>query len=298
IINAAEHRAVLDPAKRLKQEGVVVTILPVDEYGRVDQQAVEDAIRPETSLVSVMMANNEVGTLNAVEKIGTVCQRKGVLFHSDASQAIGKLPVKVSELPIDLMSFTAHKIYGPQGVGALYIRRRQPAIRLVSQIDGGGHERRLRSGTLPVPLIVGFGEACQIAVGEMEEESTRLRNLRERLRAAIMSALDGVTLNGHPDLRLPGNLHLSFAGVDGDALMANLDGLAVSSGSACTTADPEPSHVLRAMGIPEKLSLASLRFGLGRLTTTDEIDRAAQLVISAVQRLRDMKSCSVDHHST
>ncbi|MCA9110307.1 MAG: aminotransferase class V-fold PLP-dependent enzyme, partial [Planctomycetaceae bacterium] len=183
-------------------------------------------------------------------------------------------------------------------VGALYIRRRQPAIRLVSQIDGGGHERRLRSGTLPVPLIVGFGEACRIAVGEMEEESTRLRNLRERLRAVIMSALDGVTLNGHPDLRLPGNLHLSFAGVDGDALMANLDGLAVSSGSACTTADPEPSHVLRAMGILEKLSLASLRFGLGRLTTTDEIDRAAQLVISAVQRLRDMKSCSVDHHCT
>ncbi len=286
IVNAAEHRAVLDPARRLKRDGVDVTILPVDEYASVDPQAVEDAIRPETLLVSVMAANNEVGTLQRLGEIGDICRERGVLLHSDAAQAVGKVPVDLSQLPVDLMSFTAHKLYGPQGVGALFVRRRQPAIRLTCQIDGGGHERRLRSGTLPVPLIVGFGEACRVALAEMADESARLRDLRERLRFAITTALDGVTLNGHPDQRLPGNLHLSFAGLNGDALLTSLDVLAVSSGSACTTADPEPSHVLRAMCVPEGLSLASLRFGLGRSTTLDEVDRAAEIVIAAVQRLR------------
>ncbi len=285
IVNAAEHRAVLDPARRLKREGVDVTILPVDEYGRVDPQVVAEAIHPETALVSVMAANNEVGTLNPLDEIGGICREHGVLLHSDAAQAVGKVPLDLSQLPVDLMSFTAHKLYGPQGVGALFVRRRQPATRLTCQIDGGGHERRMRSGTLPVPLIVGFGEACRLAIAEMEDESARLRDLRERLRLAIASALEGVTLNGHPEKRLPGNLHLSFAGVDGDALMMNLDGLAVSSGSACTTADPEPSHVLRAMGVSEVMSLASLRFGLGRSTTADEIDRAAAVVVTAVRRL-------------
>lgn len=285
IINATEHRAVLDPAKRLKREGIDVTILPVDEYGRVDPQSVEKALRPETALVSVMAANNEVGTLNRLDQIGNTCLKQGVLLHSDASQAVGKIPVDLTQLPVDLMSFTAHKLYGPQGVGALFVRRRQPATRINCQIDGGGHERRLRSGTLPVPLIVGFGEACRLAIAEREVESARLSELRDRLHGAITTALNGVTLNGHPEDRLPGNLHLSFPGVDGDALMSNLDGLAVSSGSACTTADPEPSHVLRAMGVPESLSLASLRFGIGRFTTADEIDRAAQIVVTAVLQL-------------
>ncbi|MCA9074659.1 MAG: cysteine desulfurase [Planctomycetaceae bacterium] len=288
IINSAEHRAVLDPAKRLKREGVDVTILPADEYGLVDPQSVEEAIQPETALVSVMAANNEVGTLNPLDEIGNICREQGVLLHSDATQAVGKVPVDLSQLPVDLMSFTAHKLYGPQGVGALFVRRRQPAIRLTCQIDGGGHERRMRNGTLPVALIVGFGEACRLAVAQQEAEAARLRELKERLHFAIITELDGVTLNGHPEDRLPGNLHLSFAGVDGDALMSKLDGLAVSSGSACTTADPEPSHVLRAMGVPESLSLASLRFGLGRFTSEGEIDRAAAIVVAAVRQLRNL----------
>jgi cysteine desulfurase len=286
IVNAAEHRAVLDPAKRLGRAGCDLTVLPVDRFGRVDPACVEEALRPETVLVSVMAANNEMGTLNPVAQIAEVCAGRNVLLHCDAAQAVGHIPIDVATLPVDLLSFTAHKLYGPQGVGALYIRRREQPIRLQSQIDGGGHERRLRSGTLPVPLIVGFAEGCRLAVAGLHEEADRLRNLRDRLHALLTAELDDVMLNGHPDERLPGNLHLSFGGVDGAALLAGLNGLAVSSGSACTSADPEPSHVLRAMGVPEPLSLASLRFGIGRFTTADEIDRAAEIVIAAVQRLR------------
>lgn len=286
IVNAAEHRAVLDPAQRMQRQGCELTMLPVDQYGRVDPQAIEEAIRPDTALVSVMAANNEVGTLNPLSEIAEICRQKNVLLHCDAAQAVGRLPLDVARLPVDLMSFTAHKLYGPPGVGALYLRRREPPIRLRTQIDGGGHERRLRSGTLPVPLIVGFGEACQIAVAEMTDESARLQRLRSHLFRLICESLDDVTLNGHPDERLPGNLHLSFGGVDGEALMTGLNGLAVSSGSACTSADPEPSHVLRAMGVPEALSRASLRFGIGRFTTEVEIERAAEIVIATVRRLR------------
>ncbi|MBX3438756.1 MAG: cysteine desulfurase, partial [Planctomycetaceae bacterium] len=275
IVNAAEHRAVLDPVRRLKRGGCDVTILPVDRMGRVDPQSVADAIRPETTLVSVMAANNEVGTLNPVAAIARVCAERNVLFHCDAAQAVGHIPLSMHEVPIDLMSFTAHKLYGPQGVGALFVRRRDPSIPLRAQLDGGGHERRLRSGTLPVALIVGFGEACRIAPVEMREEAARLQRLRHLLDDLITTSLEDVMLNGCPDDRLPGNLHLSFGGVDGGALLARLDGLAVSSGSACTTANPEPSHVLRAMGVPETLSLASLRFGIGRFTTETEIERAA-----------------------
>jgi cysteine desulfurase len=227
-----------------------------------------------------------VGTLNPLAEIAEICARRNVLLHCDAAQAVGHIPVDVSIVAVDLMSFTAHKVYGPQGVGALYIQRREPPVRLQSQIDGGGHERRLRSGTLPVPLIVGFGEACRLAVSGLHEEADRLRCLRDRLHARLIGELDDVTLNGHPQERLPGNLHLSFGGIDGEALLAGLNGLAVSSGSACSSADPEPSHVLRAMGVPEPLSLASLRFGIGRFTTVDEIDRAAEIVIAAVRRLR------------
>ncbi len=306
IINAAEHRAVLDPARRLQRRGCSLTVLPVDQFGRVDPDEVEQAIGPETALVSVMAANNEVGTLNPIAAIAEVCRRKNVLLHCDAAQAVGHVPMDVATLPADLMSFTAHKLYGPPGIGALYVRRRQPPIRIRSQIDGGGHERGLRSGTLPVPLIVGFGEACRIAIDGMAEETQRLERLRRRLHERITAELDDVTLNGapfhgapfheapsngappkgNPPERLPGNLHLSFGGVDGTALLAGLNGLAVSSGSACTSADPEPSHVLRAMGVPEPLSLASLRFGIGRFTTEEQIDRAAEIVVDAVKRLR------------
>ncbi len=286
IISAAEHRAVLDPARRLQRRGSRLTILPVDKFGRVDPDDVEQAIGPETALVSLMAANNEVGTLNPLAAVAEQCLRKNVLLHCDAAQAIGHIPVDVATLPVDLMSFTAHKLYGPPGIGALYVRRRQPPIRLRSQIDGGGHERRLRSGTLPVPLIVGFGEACRIAVEGMAEESRRLRQLHIRLHERITAELGDITLNGHPTERLPGNVHLSFGGVDGAALLAGLNGLAVSSGSACTSADPEPSHVLRAMGISEPASLASLRFGIGRFTTAEQIDCAAEIVVNAVRRLR------------
>ncbi|MGD9855621.1 MAG: cysteine desulfurase family protein [Planctomycetaceae bacterium] len=286
IVNAAEHRAVLDPAQRLQRNGCDLTVLPVDRYGQVDPQAVEDALRPETAVVSVMAANNEVGTLNPLDGLAEVCARREVPLHTDAAQAVGHVPINVAAIPIDLMSFTSHKMYGPQGIGALLIRHREPPLRLRCQIDGGGHERRMRSGTLPVALIVGFGEACRIAAVELREEAARLRQLREQLHGKIAAELQDVTLNGHPQERLPGNLHLSFGGVDGDALLAGLNGLAVSSGSACTSADPEPSHVLRAMGVPEPLSLASLRFGIGRFTTCSQIDRAAEIVTHAVRRLR------------
>lgn len=286
IVNAAEHRAVLDPAKVLEREGGTLTVLPVDRTGRVDPQQVADAIRPETVLVSFMAANNEVGALNPLKEIGEICRAQKVWLHCDAAQAVGKLPLNLSELPIDLLSLSGHKLYAPQGIGALFIRRDGRRIPLRPIIDGGGHEQRLRSGTLPVPLIVGLGTACEIARQEMASESKRLTDLSERLWQRLSSSLERMTINGPWPERLPGNLNVSFEGVSGDALLTSLTEIAVSSGSACTSADPEPSHVLRAMGISEPLSLASLRFGVGRFNTPDEIDRAAEHVIEVVIRLR------------
>ncbi|MBL8793548.1 MAG: IscS subfamily cysteine desulfurase [Planctomycetia bacterium] len=283
---ATEHHAVLDPAKRLQREGFSLTVLPVDRAGRVTVEQVAAALTERTILVSIMAANNEVGTLQPVAEIGRLCKERGILFHSDAVQAVGKVPLDVQAAGIDLLSLTAHKLYGPKGVGALYVRRRNPHVRLEPLLDGGGHERGLRSGTLPVPLIVGFGVACELCRHEMAEESQRLLRLREKLRAGIMDGLKGVCLNGPAEERLPGNLNLSFAGVHGEALLIGLKDLAVSSGSACTSANPEPSYVLRAMGLSDELAHASIRFGLGRFTTEEEIDWAIRAVIREVQRLR------------
>jgi cysteine desulfurase len=283
---ASEHRAVLDTMKRLGREGWDVTIVPCDETGQVSAEAVAEAITPQTVLVSVMAANNEVGTLNPVREIGSLCHEKGVLFHTDATQAVGKVPLDVLADEIDLLSLSGHKFYGPKGIGALYVRRSRPQVRLQPQLDGGGHERGLRSGTLPVPLVVGLGAAAELAARERPEESARLLDLRERLHACIAQKVLDIRLNGHPTRRLPGNLNLSFSYVDGEALMMAMRDVAVSSGAACTSANPEPSHVLRAMGLDEEMARASLRFGLGRFTTAEEIDFAIAAVADAVERLR------------
>jgi len=288
VTSAAEHRAVLDPVRRLRRQGTNVTILPVDTEARLKPDSVANVLSEDTTLVSVMLANNEVGTLNPVGEIAVVCRGRGATVHTDAAQAVGRIPVDVVSLDVDLLSFTAHKLYGSQGVGALYVRKAEPPVRLTPQIDGGGHERRLRSGTLPVALIVGFGEACRIAASEQAEESRRMAALRDRLQQQLLAQLDDVRVNGCVTHRLAGNLNMSFGGVDGAALLANLPGLAVSSGSACSSADPEPSHVLRAMGIRDDLARASLRFGVGRFTTEDEIDRAVEIVVDAVTTLRGM----------
>ncbi|MBW3542273.1 MAG: cysteine desulfurase [Planctomycetes bacterium] len=293
VTTAAEHRSVLDPLRRLARDGFDVTVLPVDEHARVNPAQLAEALRPETALVSVILANNEVGTINDVEAIGRVCRERGVPLHVDAVQALGRIPLDLSRLPVDLASFSAHKLYGPKGVGALYVHRSaadggagRRRLRLVPLVEGGGHERGYRSGTLPVPLIVGFGEACCLAGTLLEEESQRIRALRDRLWEELSQALDGLALNGHPAERLPGNLNISVAGVDGEALMIALTRIAVSSGSACTTADPEPSHVLRAMGRSDALVRASLRFGLGRFNSPADVDAAVAEVTQVVRRLR------------
>ena len=301
VTTAIEHKAVLDPLKRLKRQGYGVTIVPVDREGRVDPKRIEEAVQSNTVLVSVMWANNEVGTIQPLAEIGELCRRRKILLHTDAAQAVGKLPIDLGANPIDLLSLSGHKFYAPQGIGALVVRSGEPRIRMEPLFDGGGHEGRLRSGTLPVALIVGLGAACEIAQAEMFEEAARLQDLAARLRQGLRSQLTDLTFNGPADelkasglpqtalvnhARLPGNVHVSFTGVDGVALLANLKQIAVSSGSACTSADPEPSHVLRAMGIPEALSLASLRFGLGRETTAAEIDLTIAHVTEVVQRLR------------
>ena len=338
VTSVAEHRAVLDPANRLRREGYGVTFAPVDAHGRVDPEAVADAIRSETALVSIMAANNEVGTLNPIVEIGRICRERGVLLHCDAAQAMGRIPVDVDAWNVDLLSLSAHKLYGPKGMGALYVCRGERRIRLEPLLDGGGHEGRLRSGTLPVPLIVGLGRACELllelvtnhdegchavtpeagrhagATGGLPAsasgitpgtggqaasgtplrtsdhtalsiESSRIATLRDRLESQVL-AIPDVTRNGHPTARLPGNLHVSIAGLDGDVLMNALTEIAVSSGAACTTAVPEPSHVLRAMGVPDRLARASLRFGLGRFTTADDVEFAAKYVAETVHRLR------------
>jgi cysteine desulfurase len=285
---ATEHKAVLDPCKRLEREGFRVTFLPVDQYGQISAEQVAGALTGQTILVSVMAANNEIGTLQPIADIGRLCKERGVLFHCDAAQAGGKLPIDVNALGVDLLSLSAHKMYGPKGVGALYVRRRDPRVRLDPLIDGGGHERGMRSGTLPVPLIVGFGRACVLCQDEMAAEAERLTDLRERLRRGIMDRLDDVFLNGHPAERLPGNLNLSFAYVEGEALLMALKNVAVSSGSACTSANPEPSYVLKALGVSDDLAHGSIRFGLGRFTTAAEIDFVIEEVVRTVNHLRSL----------
>ena len=294
-----EHKAVLDPLGRLGRRECQVTLLPVvqapsDRAGWLDPQKVADAIRDETILVSVMLANNEIGVIQPLAEIGRICKDRGVPLHCDATQAVGKIPVDVEALEVDLMSFSAHKLYGPKGVGALYVRRRNPPVRLDPQIDGGGQEGGYRSGTLNVAGIVGFGRALELCQTEMPQESRRLAELRDRLYEGITAELGDVTLNGPslamPDGRLAGNLNMSFADVDGEALMMSMRQLAVSSGSACTSADPQPSHVLRALGLDDDAVRASLRFGLGRFNTPEEVGFAIEAVAAAVRKLRKMNS--------
>ena len=287
---ATEHKAVLDCCKRLEKRGYRVSYLPVQPDGLVPPEALRRALTGKTVLVSVMYANNEIGTVQPISEIGRITREHKIPFHVDAAQAVGKIPVDIDSDSIDLMSFTAHKICGPKGIGALYVRRRGRRVQLSAQMDGGGHERGLRSGTLNVPGIVGFGKACALCADEMEEESPRLGSLRDGLMNGIMQALDGVSLNGGLDHRLPNNLNLSFTGVDGESLLLGLDDIAVSSGSACTTDTPEPSHVLRALGIKPELAHASLRFGLGRFSTAEEVDYAVAKIVDVVNRLRKLAS--------
>ncbi len=286
----SEHKAVLDPLRRLAREGLRVTLVPCDPTGLVEASAVEAALTDRTALVTVMAANNEVGTINPIAAIGRLCRDRGILFHTDATQAVGKIPVDVRADETPLLSLSAHKLYGPKGIGALYVRRRDPQVRLAPLFDGGGHERGFRSGTLPVPLIVGLGEACRIAAEGMAEEQERILGLRERLHRGLCLRVGDLKRNGHPLDRLAGNLNLSFSGVDGEALMMAMRDVAVSSGSACSAANPEPSHVLTAMGLDEDSARASLRFGLGRFTTEEEVDFAIDSVATAVERLRGMST--------
>ena len=284
-----EHKAVLDSCKALERAGkATVTYLPVDKYGMVDPEDVRRAITDKTVLISIMSANNEIGTLHPIAEIGKIAKEKGVIFHCDATQGVGKMPLDVEKAGIDLLSASAHKIYGPKGVGILYVRSKGPRVRLTPIIDGGGHERGLRSGTLNVTGIVGFGAACEVAGQEMGEEIHRLHSLRDKLQAGIFERLDEVYLNGHPTERLPGNLNLSFAYVEGESLLMGMKDIAVSSGSACTSATLEPSYVIRALGTEEELAHSSIRFGLGRFNTEEEVDFVAQRVTDEVQRLRDM----------
>ncbi|HEY9675681.1 MAG TPA: IscS subfamily cysteine desulfurase [Waterburya sp.] len=287
-----EHNAVLDPCHYLQSLGFEVSFLPVQRDGLIDLAHLEKAIRPDTILVSVMAANNEIGVLQPLAEIGTICHQHQVLFHTDAAQAIGKIPLDVQAMNIDLMSLTAHKVYGPKGIGALYVRRRNPRVQLAPQLHGGGHERGMRSGTLYVPQIVGLAKAVELGLAEMETESKRLTQLRQRLWQPL-SRLDGIHLNGHPSQRLSGNLNISVEGVDGSALLLGLQPVvAVSSGAACTSVKTAPSHVLLALGHSDALAYASIRFGIGRCNTADEIDRVAEGAIATIQSLRQSRPAS------
>jgi cysteine desulfurase len=282
-----EHKAVLDSMHALERQGFEVTFLDVEKDGRLDPARLRAALRKDTILVSVMHANNETGVLHPVEEIGRITREAGIVFHCDAVQSVGKVPFDVERVNADLVSLSAHKMYGPKGVGALYVRRK-PRVRLVAQMDGGGHERGFRSGTLNVPGIVGFGKAAQLSLAERETEAARILGLREKLRVGLHAGLDLVTLNGSLEHRVPGNLNVSFAYVEGEALMMAIKDVAVSSGSACTSASLEPSYVLRAMGVTEDLAHSSIRFGLGRFTTEEEIEFVTRLVVDKVKKLRDM----------
>ena len=286
ITQTTEHKAVLDSCKALEREGFTVTYLAVDKTGRVDVDKLREAITDETTLVSIMWANNEIGTIQPIREIGKLCHEKGVIFHCDAVQAAGKLPINVDEDCIDLMSISGHKVYGPKGVGALYVRRRRPRVRLLAEMDGGGHERGMRSGTLNVPGIVGLGAALELAGKEMEKDTKHSLMLRERLHAAVNARLKDTYLNGNPVHRLAGNLNISFAYVEGESLLMALKDIAVSSGSACTSASLEPSYVLHAIGVGDDLAHTSIRFGIGRFNTVEEIDYVAQLVCEKVEGLR------------
>jgi len=282
-----EHKAVLDSCSRLEKEGFEVSYVPVGADGLVDFGELESAINERTILISVMAANNEIGVLQPIREIGELCHERGVLFHSDAVQAIGKIPVDAQAMNVDLISITAHKIYGPKGVGALYVRDGKPEVRLAPLIDGGGHELGMRSGTLNVPGIVGLGKACELCMEEMAEESRRLITLRDRLKDGIQSRLEGVRVNGSMERRLPQNLNLSFDGVEGEALLTGLDGVAVSSGAACRSLASESSYVLRALGMSEDRAQSSIRFGLGRFNNQEEVDYVIDRVVETVKGLRE-----------
>ena len=288
ITTVIEHKAILDTCKRLEKQGCTVTYLGVGKDGRVDPDDVRKAITDKTILVSVMLANNEVGTVQPIEEIGKITRAKGVLLHSDAVQGVGKTEFDVQKMNVDLASITAHKMYGPKGVGALYVRRSKPRVRIVAQMDGGGHERGMRSGTLNVPSVVGFGRAAEIMRLEGKEESAHLFAFRERLRTKIAKQLDEVYVNGSMEHRLPGNLNMSFNFVEGEGLMMAIKDVAVSSGSACTSASLEPSYVLRAMGLGDELAHSSIRFGLGRFNTEEEVDYVAELMVRKVSKLREL----------
>jgi cysteine desulfurase len=283
-----EHKAVLDTCKRLEKNGYRVTYLPVDDVGLVRLEELQEAITDQTILVSIMHANNEIGTIQPVGEIGRIAHERGVLFHTDAVQAVGKIPVDVQAMNIDLLSLTAHKIYGPKGCGALYVRKKGPRVRLVAQVDGGGHERGMRSGTLNVPGIVGLGKACEICQAEMEEESRRLTGLRDRMIRSITTRIPDAYLNGHPTNRLPHNVNISYAYVEGESLLMGLKEVALSSGSACTSASLEPSYVLKSLGVGDELAHSSIRYGLGRFNTAEEVDYVIEHTVETVNRLREM----------
>jgi cysteine desulfurase len=288
ITQAIEHKAVLDTCKRLEKDGFEVTYLPIGKDGRVDPEDVRKAITPKTILITIMYANNEIGVINPIAEIGNIAKEKGIFFATDAVQAVGKIPVDVQKDNIDLLAISGHKIYGPKGVGALYVRRRNPRVQLSAIIDGGGHERGMRSGTLNVPGIVGLGAACEIAQKEMAEEAARLSKLRDRLKAGLEAKLDEVFINGSLEHRLPNNLNMSFAYVEGESLLMGINDIAVSSGSACTSATLEPSYVLKALGVGEDLAHTSIRFGLGRFNTEEEVDYVTDKMVQVVTKLREL----------
>jgi cysteine desulfurase len=288
ITQVTEHKATLDTCKRLEKYGYEVTYLPVQKDGRISLDELRKAITPKTILISIMYANNEIGVVQPIAEIGKIAKEKGIFFHVDGVQAVGKIPVDVQKDGIDLMSISGHKIYGPKGIGALYVRRKNPRVQLAAIIDGGGHERGMRSGTLNVTGIVGLGKACEICQNEMAAESEKLRKLRERLTERIMSRLDETFINGSMEHRLPHNINISFAFVEGESLLMGINDIAVSSGSACTSATLEPSYVLKALGVGEDLAHTSIRFGIGRFNTAEEVDYVADRVVETVQRLREL----------
>jgi cysteine desulfurase len=288
ITAASEHKAVLDTCKHLEKDGCRVTYLPLKADGLIDLDMLKESFTDKTILVSIMTANNEIGVLQPIREIGRMCKERGILFHTDAVQAVGKVPFNVIQDNVDLASITAHKMYGPKGVGALYVRRKSPRVQLTAQMDGGGHERGMRSGTLNIPGIVGFGAACAIAQNEMAEESAKLAALRDRLKDKLMTELDEVFINGSWEHRLPHNLNISFAYVEGESMLMGINDIAVSSGSACTSATLEPSYVLKALGMGDDLAHSSIRFGIGRFNTQEEVDYVADRVIEVVRKLREL----------
>lgn len=290
IASLAEHKAGIDPVKRLAKQGLEVTWLAPNRIGMITPDQIADAIRPDTVLVSVMLANNEIGTISPIAAISEVCRSKSIVLHTDATQAVGKIAVDVNHLGADLLSFSAHKFYGPKGIGGLYVRRRERPVRLAPQIEGGGHQKGLRSGTLPVPLIVGMAEALSISINSQVDEAQKLSALRNTLENIIFNTLEGVSVNGSPGNRLPNTTSLTFEGVAGEALMLAMKDVAVSSGSACSAADPEPSHVLRSIGLTDDQARSTLRFSLGRFNTLEEIEFAADRVVETVRNLRKLRS--------